>query len=72
VDGLPKTGQSFVRNGLLAATVVVPPNTSVAIETLMHAIQTGTQPSDLVLTAPASFPALEELGAASRRSLHVN
>jgi ABC-type sugar transport system substrate-binding protein len=72
VDGLPETGQSFVRNGLLAATVVVPPNTTVAIETLMHAIQTGTQPSDLVQTAPISFPTLEDLGSVGRRSQQVN
>lgn len=72
VDGLPKTGQSFVRNGLLAATVVVPPNTTVAIETLMHAIQTGTQPSDLVQTAPTSYPSLEDLSSVGRRSQQVD
>jgi len=73
VDGLPKTGQAFVRSGLLAVTVIVPPNTTVAIETLVQAIHTGTQPSDLVLTAPASFPPIEELGSpSSRRSLHVS
>jgi ribose transport system substrate-binding protein len=65
VDGLPKTGQSFVRRGLLAATVVVPPNTTVAIETLVQTLQTGRQPPDLVLTAPASFPPLLELGPPS-------
>jgi len=72
VDGLPKTGQAFVRSGLLAATVIVPPNTTVAMETLAHAMRTRTQPSDLVLTAPTSYPALDELGAAaSRRPLHA-
>src|SRR4029077_14835218 len=34
-DGMPKTGQAWVRNGLLAATVVVPANGGLAVE--MHA-----------------------------------
>src|SRR5438876_7586794 len=31
-DGLPKTGQSWVRSGLLAATIYVPPNSGQALE----------------------------------------
>ena len=38
-DGLPKTGQSWVRSGLLAATVFVPPNAGEAIEMLFNAFQ---------------------------------
>ena len=36
-DGLPKTGQAWVRSGLLAATVFVPPNAGQAIEMLADA-----------------------------------
>jgi ribose transport system substrate-binding protein len=62
-DGLPKTGQEYVRNGTLAATVVVPPNTTLALEMLVQAHQTGKQPAQLALTVPSSFPPLNELGA---------
>lgn len=34
-DGLPKTGQECVLKGLLAATVVVPRNTSLALEMIV-------------------------------------
>ena len=72
-DGMPKTGQAFVRSGLLAATIVVPPNTSVAMEIFAQSIQSGKQPSDLVLTTPVSFPPLEELAsAASARNASVS
>jgi ribose transport system substrate-binding protein len=34
-DGLPNTGQAWVRSGVLAATVFVPPNTGQALEMLV-------------------------------------
>jgi ABC-type sugar transport system substrate-binding protein len=66
-DGVPKTGQAWVRSGLLAATVVVPPNAGLAVEMLVKAIQTGTQPSAQTLTKPASFPAIESLAPATAK-----
>jgi ribose transport system substrate-binding protein len=60
-DGLPKTGQAWVRSGLLAATVFVPPNTGQAIEMLVDALQNQTMPSERVLTVPVSIPALDVL-----------
>ncbi|HKS80140.1 MAG TPA: substrate-binding domain-containing protein [Candidatus Acidoferrales bacterium] len=62
-DGLPKTGQEFVRRGLLAATVVVPPNTTLALEVLAKAVAQGTQPPEVTLTVPTSLPKIEELAA---------
>jgi len=59
-DGLPKTGQTWVRSGMLAATVVVPPNTDQAIEMVAGALQ-GNLPSERFATKPRSFPTLEEL-----------
>ncbi len=44
-DGLPKTGQSWVRSGLLAATIFIRPNTDLALEMLTEAIRTGSQPA---------------------------
>jgi len=61
-DGLPKTGQSWVRSGLLAATVFVPPNAGQAIEMLVDALQNKKMPAERVVTAAVSIPALEALG----------
>lgn len=60
-DGLPKTGQAWVRSGLLAATVFVPPNTGQAMEMFVHAIQRKKSPPERVLTAPSSIPPLNTL-----------
>jgi ribose transport system substrate-binding protein len=60
-DGLPKTGQSWVRSGLLAATVFVPPNTGQAMEMLVDAVQHGKPQPERALTVPVSIPALDAL-----------
>ncbi len=60
-DGLPKTGQAWVRSGLLAATVYSPPNTGLAIEMLLQSIQQGKELRERALVAPSSIPALNEL-----------
>jgi ribose transport system substrate-binding protein len=62
-DGLPKTGQSWVRSGLLAATIFIRPNTDLALEMLTEAIRTGSQPEQSKLLAPESVPTIEELTA---------
>ena len=60
-DGLPKTGQAWVRSGMLAATVFVPPNAGQAIELLVDAIQNKKNPPERVVTAAVSIPALDAL-----------
>ena len=70
-DGLPNTGQKYVRSQFLAATIVVLPITTFAIEKLVHAIHTKSQPPELLLTAPTSFPSVEELLAKRRERIHV-
>jgi len=60
-DGLPKTGQAWVRSGLLAATVFVPPNAGQAIEMLADALQNKKFPAERVTTAASSIPTLDEL-----------
>lgn len=65
-DGLPKTGQKWVRNGQLAATVIVPPNTGFAMEKLLQALQQNVQVPERVLTTPLPFPALEELAKTTK------
>jgi ribose transport system substrate-binding protein len=60
-DGLPKTGQSWVRSGILAATVFVPPNAGQAIEMLFRARESKKPIPERVLTVPVSIPSLNEL-----------
>jgi ribose transport system substrate-binding protein len=60
-DGMPNTGQSWVRSGLLAATVFVPPNTGQAIEMLVQAIRQGKPPVARALVESRSIPALDAL-----------
>jgi ribose transport system substrate-binding protein len=65
-DGMPKTGQAWVRNGLLAGTVVVPANAGIALEMLAKTIQTGVMPPERTLTDVASYPTIEDMAAAQR------
>ncbi len=60
-DGLPKGGQAWVRNGSLAATIVVPPNTGTAMEMMLHALNHGAMPPERTFTVPVSYPSIEEL-----------
>jgi ribose transport system substrate-binding protein len=61
IDGVRKTGQSWVQQGLLTATIIVPTNTGKAIEMLANALYSGTVPSEKTLIPAKSFPALDEL-----------
>ena len=60
-DGLPNTGEAWVRTGLLAATVFVPPNAGQALEMLVDAILNAKKAPERALTVPVSIPALQEL-----------
>lgn len=62
-DGVVTTGQTWVRQGLLAATVVIPPDAGTAVEMLVKALRAGTQPTERTLTTPSSFPPLPSLAA---------
>ncbi len=60
-DGLPKTGEAWVRSGLLAATIFVPPNTGQAIEMFFQAIKNAKPAPERAVTVPVSIPALDQL-----------
>jgi ribose transport system substrate-binding protein len=60
-DGVSGKGQAWVRQGLLAATVVTPALAGLAIEMMAHSLRSGTQPAEQTLIAPKSYPALEEM-----------
>ncbi len=61
IDGVSKTGQAWLRRGLLNATIIVPANTGQALDMLAHAVQSGTIPPERTLTVPTSLPIVEEL-----------
>lgn len=67
-DGMPKTGQAWVRSGMLAATIFIRPNTDLAIEMLVEAFQNGTTPPERKVTEPESIPSLEELAKAAGKA----
>ena len=60
-DGQQATGQVWVREKLLAATIHIPPLAGQAMEILAKAIQDGTQPPEHFLTTSFSIPSLESL-----------
>jgi ABC-type sugar transport system substrate-binding protein len=69
-DGMPKTGQAWVRNGTLAATIFIRPNTDLAIEMLVEAFKGGMAAlPERKVTQPESVPSLQEL-AGSAGKLH--
>jgi ribose transport system substrate-binding protein len=64
-DGMPKTGQAWVRNGTLAATIFIRPNTDLGIEMLVEAFKGAAIPERKV-TASESVPSIRDLAAAGK------
>ncbi len=62
-DGVTKTGQDWVRRGLLKATIITAPAAGIALEILAKAVTAGSMPPDRTLIPPKSFPAVDELVA---------
>jgi len=61
VDGIPKTGQSWVKAGMLKATVVVPPNSGQALTMLTEAINNSNSVPERTYTVATSMPAIDKL-----------
>ena len=66
-DGMPKTGQAWVKNGTLAATIFIRPNTDLAIEMLVRAFRNGASVPGSTLTEAESIPPLQELAATGQK-----
>lgn len=66
-DGMPKTGQAWVGNGCLSATIVVPPNAGLAMEMLAKALHAGVSPRERTFTEVRSYPKIEDLAAHVKR-----
>jgi ribose transport system substrate-binding protein len=60
-DGLPKTGQAWVRSGVLTATIFIPPNTGQAIEMMVDALQNAKTLPERAITVAVSVPPIETL-----------
>jgi len=60
-DGQPATGQAWVREKRLTATIYIPPLTGPAMEIIAKAIQDGTHPLEHSMTTSFSIPPLESL-----------
>jgi ribose transport system substrate-binding protein len=64
-DGMPKTGQAWVRNGTLAATIFIRPNTDLGVEMLVEAFKGEAMPERKVTTSE-SVPSIRDLAAAGK------
>ncbi len=60
-DGVPRTGQTWVRTGELKATVIVPPSSGKALTMMTDALRKGTTITEHIFTAPVPFPEIEKL-----------
>jgi ribose transport system substrate-binding protein len=65
VDGVPATGQAWVQQHLLAATIIVPPLAGLAIELLARAVLSGQSIPECTTVQPVSYPPLAELRPAA-------
>ena len=63
-DGVPKTGQAWVRSGLLTATIQTPPNTGQALEMFVDAFENKKALPERAFTVASSIPPLGKLAPA--------
>ncbi len=68
-DCCPSAGKEWVRKGLLTASVVNPSTAGIAVEMMVHAIQTKSQPSECTSIAPTSYPQLDTLAGSRKVSV---
>ena len=68
-DGMPRTGQEWVRRGLLAATIFTPPTAGIAIELLSRFMAKGTMPPVRTLTETLSIPSIRDLARNTQDAL---
>ncbi len=68
-DGMPKTGQTWVLNGTLAATIFIRQNTDLAMEMLVEWFKSGASLPERKVTDPESVPVLQDLAKAAGSKL---
>ena len=67
VDGVPATGQTWVQQKLLAATIIAPALAGLAIELLAKAVLSGQPMPARTLVQPVSYPPVDQLRPAAAR-----
>ncbi len=65
-DACPGSGEKWVREGSLNASVVLPPSAGRALEMLAKALHTSEQPPERTELSPRPLPELEKLAAKAR------
>lgn len=60
-DGLPGSGQLWVKQGLLTATVVLPVLAGTAIDMAAAAIRNNSQPKEVTIIDAISYPAIDQV-----------
>lgn len=61
IDGVPSTGQAWVKQHLLSATVITPPLAGTAIELLAKSVHSGQPMPVRTAVGPTSYPPVAEL-----------
>jgi len=61
MDGVPTSGQAWVKTRVLAATIVAPALAGTAMDLLVHTLRTGEVTPEITLLDPYSFPALPSI-----------
>ena len=61
-DGVPKTGQAWVRAGQLTATVIVPPSADRAVTLMAEALSKRATIGEHIYTSPVPLPEISKLG----------
>lgn len=65
IDGVPATGQAWVQQQLLAATIVTPLLAGLAIELLDKATRSGQPMPEHTVVQPTSYPPIDQLRPAT-------
>jgi ribose transport system substrate-binding protein len=62
-DACPQTGQQWVRQGVLTASIVVPPSAGRALELMARGMQAPSALEERTVLLPSPFPAIEKLAS---------
>jgi ribose transport system substrate-binding protein len=64
-DACPQSGQKWVQQGLLTASILLPPSAGRALELMAKAVQSPQSVSERTQLSPLPFPPIEKLTAAA-------
>lgn len=67
VDGLREEGRTWVDRGMLAATILTPTTTQLAMQMVIDAVKKGLQPPERTLMELDSYPSLDQLATRGRQ-----